>query len=163
MTEDRLTFLFRTYGPSIYIRCRSMLGDASEAHDATQETFIRVYRHLDQVPSDREALYWIYRVATNYCLNETRNRRNRPVLPTAGSFDLPSAQDPERRIVDRDFAAQLVAAAQPKVKTVAWLYHIDGLNQEEVAKVLGLSRRTVITRLAAFASTAKKLLRKSES
>lgn len=162
MTEDRLTTLYKTYGPTIYIRCRSMLSDEAEAHDATQETFLRVYRHLDEVPSQREALYWIYRVATNYCLNELRNRKNRPAVSAAETGDVPSTQDLERRIVNRDLAARLIAAAHPKVKPVAWLYHVDGLDQEEVAKVLSLSRRTVINRLAAFTTTAHKLLRRSE-
>src|SRR5664279_2835623 len=156
MTEDRLTILYKTYGPAIYIRCRSILGDEAEAHDATQETFLRVYRHLDDVPGRREALYWIYRVATNYCLNELRNRKNRPAVLAASTYDVPSAHDWERRIVNRDFAARLIAAAHPKVKPVAWLYHVDGLEQAEVAKVLSLSRRTVINRLAAFTTTAQK-------
>jgi len=63
---DRLTYLYRTYGPAIYARCRLLLADPSAAEDATQETFLRVHRHLDRVPSAREGLYWIYRVATNY-------------------------------------------------------------------------------------------------
>jgi len=163
MTHDRLTSLFKTYGPSIYIRCRSILGDEAEAHDATQETFIRVYRHLDEVPGDREALYWIYRVATNYCLNEIRNRKNRPFVEGKATEDVPSALDLERRIVDRDLAARIISAAHPKVKPVAWLYHIDGLEQEEVATVLDLSRRTVATRLAAFIATAQKLIRRTRS
>jgi len=163
MTQDRLTFLYKTYGPAIYIRCRSMLGDEAEAHDATQETFLRVYRHLDEVPGQREALYWIYRVATNYCLNELRNRKNRPAVPSASMDDGPSPLDWESRIVNRDLAAQLIEAAHPKVKPVAWLYHVDGLDQEEVARVLDLSRRTVATRLAAFRTTAQRLLGRSGS
>jgi RNA polymerase sigma-70 factor (ECF subfamily) len=163
MTDDRLTTLYKTYGPTIYIRCRSMLSDEAEAHDATQETFLRVYRHLDEVPGQQEALYWIYRVATNYCLNELRNRKNRPAVLLTPTDDVPSAHDLERRIVSRDLASRLIAAAHPKVKPVAWLYHIDGLEQEEVAKVLNLSRRTVINRLAAFTTTAQKLIRRSET
>ena len=163
MTEDRLTILYKTYGPAIYIRCRSILSDEAEAHDATQETFLRVYRHLDDVPGQREALYWIYRVATNYCLNELRNRKRRPAVLSASTDDVPSGHNLERRIVNRDLAARLIAAAHPKVKPVAWLYHVDGLDQEEIAKVLSLSRRTVINRLAAFTTTAQKLFRRSES
>jgi RNA polymerase sigma-70 factor (ECF subfamily) len=163
MTEDRLTILYKTYGPAIYIRCRSILSDEAEAHDATQETFVRVYRHLSEVPSDREALYWIYRVATNFCLNELRNRKNRPLVHRTGAEEAPSLNDLERRIVNRDLAARLIEAAHPKVKPVAWLYHVDGMDQEEVACILDLSRRTVATRLAAFATTAQKLLRRSES
>jgi RNA polymerase sigma-70 factor (ECF subfamily) len=163
MTDDRLATLYRTYGPSIFIRCRSILNDDAEAHDATQETFLRVHRHLDRVPSNGEALYWIYRVATNYCLNELRDRKHRPQAPLAAGQDAVADQDPEGRIVSRDLATRLIAAAHPKVKTVAWLYHIDGLDQDEVAKILDLSRRTVVTRLAAFAQTARKLVHRSES
>jgi RNA polymerase sigma-70 factor (ECF subfamily) len=163
MTDDRLTTLYKTYGPAIYIRCRSILCDEAEAHDATQETFVRVYRHLVEVPGDREALYWIYRVATNYCLNELRNRKNRPMVQPTGAGEVPSLHDLESRIVNRDLAARLIEAAHPKVKPVAWLYHVDGMEQEEVARILDLSRRTVATRLAAFATTAQKLIRRSES
>jgi DNA-directed RNA polymerase specialized sigma24 family protein len=81
----------------------------------------------------------------------------------AAGQDAVADQDPEGRIVNRDLATRLIAAAHPKVKTVAWLYHIDGLDQDEVAKILDLSRRTVVTRLAAFAQTARKLVHRSES
>src|SRR6478609_4355458 len=87
MHPDRLTALYRTYGPTIYARCRVLLADDSEAEDATQETFLRVHRHLDRVPSAQEGLFWIYRVATNYCLNELRDRRTR-ARPTDAPPDL---------------------------------------------------------------------------
>src|SRR5215813_6025428 len=102
MTDDRLTALYRAYGPVIYARCRRLLGDGGAAEDATQETFMRVYRHLDKADS-REALGWIYRIATNYCLNEIRNRKRRPALDDRSS-SIPEAQgdDLERMLADRD-------------------------------------------------------------
>ena len=163
MQPERLTELYRSYGPAIYARCRLLLMDDGAAEDATQETFLRVWRNLERVPDARQALYWIYRVATNYCLNELRNRKRRPAVLSASTDDVPSGHNLERRIVNRDLAARLIAAAHPKVKPVAWLYHVDGLDQEEIAKVLSLSRRTVINRLAAFTTTAQKLFRRSES
>src|SRR5262249_36458571 len=93
MVADRLTELYRRYGPAIYARCRTLLAPERAAEDATQETFLRVQRHLDRVPSAREALYWIYRVATNHCLNELRSRRGR-ALPHAELADLPEAEFP---------------------------------------------------------------------
>ena len=78
MSEDTLTALYRMYGPIIYARCVRLLGDRAAAEDAIQETFMRVQRHLHKVPSADEALTWIYRIATNYCLNEIRDRRLRP-------------------------------------------------------------------------------------
>jgi len=161
MSDERLTALYRTYGPLIYARCRRILGEASAAEDATQETFMRVYRHLDKAPDSHEALRWIYRIATNYCLNELRRRRHLPesreVLPE------PAAQPPsvEALLADRDLVARLIAQAPEKVRVVVWLHHMDGLDQGEVAEVLGVSRRTVVGRLAEFARGAEKWVRRS--
>ena len=110
----------------------------------------------------RQAVFWIYRVATNYCLNELRNRKRRAApadtLPEpAGALGL----DPERPIADRDLARRLIESAPAKVRAVAWLYHVDGFQRDEVAAILGVSERTITTRLAAFASGARKYLRKS--
>lgn len=153
MTEDRLTELYRSYGPAIYARCRRLLGDGASAEDATQETFMRVHRHLAKADS-REALAWIYRIATNYCLNELRNRKHRPEphdeLPEVIGGDVAGA------LADRDLAARIVERAPEKLRVVAWLHHVDGLDQGEVARVLDISRRTVVNRLAEFAENAKK-------
>jgi len=162
MTDDRLSQLYRTYGSVIHDRCRSMLEDAAEAEDATHETFLRLHRQLGRLPDARQAVFWIYRVATNYCLNELRNRKRRAApadtLPEpAGALDL----DPERPLADRDLARRLIEGAPAKVRAVAWLYHVDGFQRDEVAAILGVSERTITTRLAAFASGAHKYLRKS--
>jgi|SRR5215831_12090019 len=163
MTDDRLTNLYREYGPVIYARCRRLLGDGAAAEDATQETFMRVHRAIARAPGAHEALTWIYRIATNYCLNELRDRRGRPEprpellegAPPGGDFG------PEERLADRDLARRLIERAAPKLRSVAFLYHVDGLEQEEVAAVLGISRGTVVARLRAFATNARKFWRRS--
>jgi RNA polymerase sigma-70 factor (ECF subfamily) len=161
MDRDRLTALYLRYGPVIYARCRLLLRDESEAEDATQETFLRIHRHLDRVPAEREALFWIYRVATNYCLNELRDRRSRP----QPGNDLPEPREDadltETRLQDRDHVRRLVERARPKLRAVAWLRHADGFDQQEIATILNLSRRTVASRLAEFVSNARKFLRRS--
>src|SRR5689334_20932015 len=146
MIEDRLTTLYRTYGPVIYARCARMLGDRAAAEDATQETFIRVQRHLDKAPAAQEALAWIYRTATNYCLNEIRDRKLRP----EGFAELPEmpGDNIEAVLADRDLVARIVKRSPEKLRAAAWLHHVDGLDQGEVARVLGSSRRTVVNHLA---------------
>jgi RNA polymerase sigma-70 factor (ECF subfamily) len=155
--EDRLTELYRQYGPAIYARCRRILEDRAAAEDATQETFLRVYRHLERTPTAEEALRWIYRIATNYCLNELRNdKRHRSLLDgAAAAFEFCWA---EERLVDRDLGRRLVLRAPEQVGAAAWLYHVDGLDQAEVARVLGVSRRTVVNYLGLFEKHAKKLV-----
>jgi RNA polymerase sigma-70 factor (ECF subfamily) len=149
MSEDRLTELYRTYGPAIYHRCLRLLRDRAAAEDATQETFVRVHRHLDKAPEAASALAWVYRIATNYCLNEIRDRKLRPEphdeLPegTAGAST-------EAALADRDLAERVIRRSPESVRVVAWLHYVDGIDQGEVARVLGLSRRTVASRVAEF-------------
>ena len=157
MSDDRLTALYRTYGPIIYARCASLLADAAAAEDATQETFMRVHRHLDKAPA--EALGWIYRIATNYCLNELRDRKQRP-QPTDELPEL-AIDNLGRVLGDRDLVARIVRRSPPKLRVVAWLHHVDGLDQAEVAQTLGISRRSVVNHLNEFATNARKYIERN--
>jgi RNA polymerase sigma-70 factor (ECF subfamily) len=163
LADDDLTRLYRTYGPLIYARCRSLLDDDAEAEDAAQETFVRAHSHLARLPPGREALYWLHRVATNYCLNELRRRRRRPRPVAEVPEPTPLAAAEDGRLGDRDLAHRLIARASGKVRPAAWLYHVDGLEQEEVASVLGVSRRTVAAHLATFLENARKFVRRTGS
>jgi DNA-directed RNA polymerase specialized sigma24 family protein len=107
---------------------------------------MRVHRRLARALDERDALRWIYRVATICCLQGGRRRRTPIERPPA--LTLPAA--PDERIADRQLAQHLVRAMPARLRAVAWLYHVDGLEPAEVADILGLSRRTVLARLAAL-------------
>ncbi len=119
---------------------------------------MRVHRHLDKA-DEREALAWIYRIATNYCLNEIRNRKRRPVLhehpPELAGDDLAAM------LADRNLAQRIVENAPEKLRVVAWLHYVDGLEQADVARLLDISRRTVVTRLTEFLENAHRFLQRS--
>jgi RNA polymerase sigma-70 factor (ECF subfamily) len=155
MPEDRIRELYRLYGPVIFVRCRRMLRDDAAAEDATQETFVRVYRHLDRAPDADEALSWIYRIATNLCLNELRNRKHRPEFHE--NVPERAGQSIESTLENREIASRLIERAPDKLRAVAWLHYVDGMDQEEVARVMGITRRTVFNRIEAFRATADKL------
>lgn len=159
MSARDLTSLYRSYGPVIYSRCRRLLGDDASAEDATQETFMRVQRHLEKAPDSREALVWIYRIATNYCLNEIRNRRLR-ATPMKEVPEL-SGEQTEELLANRDLLARIVDRAPEKLRMPAYLHYVDGLDQSEVARVMGVSRRTVLYRLAEFAKNARKFAQRT--
>jgi RNA polymerase sigma-70 factor (ECF subfamily) len=160
MADDPLTTLYRRYGPFIYARCARLLGDRAAAEDATQETFMRVHRHLHKAPDAGAALAWVYRIATNYCLNEIRDRKLRPLAEPRLAEDV--GEDLQTALANREAAAKIVQRSPERLRTPAWLHHVDGLDQGEVARVLGISRRTVGNRLAEFADHARKFLARSQ-
>jgi RNA polymerase sigma-70 factor (ECF subfamily) len=99
-------------------------------------------------------LPWIYRVATNHCLNQRRNTTRRgedydpPPLELAASTD-------EESLPNRQLVQGILSRFDATTQTVAVGVLVDGMEQEEVAVVLGLSRRTVARKLARFLDLAR--------
>lgn len=154
MRDDRAGRLYATHGPAIYARCLRLLGDRTSAEDATQETFLRVHRHLDDAPDDPRSLAWIYRIATNLCLTMIRDRKPQAELPE----EIPAGRDVEALLANRLLAEQIIRKSDEKHRLPAWLRYVDGLSLEEVAEVLGVTSRTVTNRLLAFTHGARKIL-----
>jgi RNA polymerase sigma-70 factor (ECF subfamily) len=140
-----------------------MLDDGAAAEDATQETFMRVHRHLARACTVQEALSWIYRIATNYCLNELRDRKLRPQPTSHRMPEVGATPNLERTMADRAAVRWIAAAVPEKLRIVAWLHYVEGMAQPEVAEVLKISRRTVVYRLEEFNERARKLLERSSA
>jgi RNA polymerase sigma-70 factor, ECF subfamily len=157
-SSERVSTLYRKFGTAIYSRCRRLLKDDALAEDATQEVFVRVHRHIESAPDDATALAWIYRISTNYCLNQIRDR-SRQAEPTAPD-EMPEGDgvQSEPEMIDRDTAMRVIQRAPEKLQEVAVLYYMDGLEQEQIATTLGISRRTVINRLQEFLERSRKFI-----
>lgn len=153
MSEPSVTTLYRRYGPLIFIRCRRLLRNDAAAEDATQEVFLRVLRHIERAPEDDEALRWIYRISTNYCLNLLRDRKQEVPLESAPEEPVPDA---EAQVLDRDLVLRALAAVPASLRAAAVLHYVDGMEQAKVAATLGVSRRTVNYRLAEFLERTRK-------
>ncbi len=159
MTE-RVETLYRRYGAIMYARCKRILGDPALAEDATQEVFIRSMGHVGRLEDDTEAIRWLYRVTTNYCLNVLRDRkRRREILDQMPEFDL---SDPEKVLGDELAVRGLLREIPKKIAEPAALHYLVGLDQGAVARALGVSRRTVVNRLEEFRRRAKKSLLRGE-
>jgi RNA polymerase sigma-70 factor (ECF subfamily) len=165
LRDDRahLAAIYRELGPAVYRRCLRLLREPEAARDATQEVFGKLVRERDRLEERETVLPWIYRVATNHCLNELRNRGRRGETP-ADELDLPlfddeaAAQYPERQL-----ARKVLARFDQETQAVAVGVLVDGMEHEELASALGISRRTVSRKLDRFLTNARKYLLRSAS
>jgi RNA polymerase sigma-70 factor (ECF subfamily) len=141
----RLAALYRAHSVSVRSTCRAILRDAAAAEDATQETFLRVQRYLASADGMEDIAAWIHRIAFNYCLNEIRNRKARlacleRIPPARWSCD-------EDGLVARDQLSRLLETLPDPLRALLQLRYVDGLDQRHIAGELGVSRRTVVSRL----------------
>jgi RNA polymerase sigma-70 factor, ECF subfamily len=159
-SDARFADLYQRYGPVVYARCRQMLKDAAAAEDITQETFFSIHGTLARFSDDREALAWLYRTATNRCLNELRRGRRRPL----SMYDPPDRPGPsfDQRLVDQDLMLRVSADLPETLSIAAWLYHVDGHEQADIAAICGVSRRTIISRLNRFAELARMFIERND-
>ncbi len=126
---------------------------AEEARDLAQEVFLRVYRHLGQVPDAEGCLPWILRITRNACLDHLRRRKARPPLwdlPADELFDLKSAdQSPEEahlEAVRRTMVHRALQELTDLNREIILLKEIQGLGVEEIAAILGVPVGTVKSR-----------------
>lgn len=156
----RVQELYARYSPIIRKRCQRLLGDAEAAEDATQEIFIRVLRHVGKFHRQARLLPWIQRICTHYCLNQLRNRTSQSLVLMA---QVPEASDDgfENRAASRELAMQFQGQLPSDVWKVFELVHQSGLTQEKIARMLGMSRRTLTYRLAQVSQKARQWQRAS--
>jgi RNA polymerase sigma-70 factor (ECF subfamily) len=155
MSQLNVERMYAKYGPTIYARCKRLLKDGTAAEDATQDVFMKVIKHIDSAPGEDAVLPWIHRITTNHCLNVIRDARRHaePVEHVPEVVD----DEFEDSVVTRDFANRVLAATPDELKQPALMYHARGIEQAKVAAALGVSRRTVLYRLAEFTRRAMRM------
>ncbi|MEP7221773.1 MAG: RNA polymerase sigma factor [Novosphingobium sp.] len=147
--------LLGRYRDAVYRLVHSHLGDHGEALDVTQESFIAAFAALDRYDPARPFKAWVLRVALNKCRDWQRRRMVRRLFTFARPLDdalgvADSAPDPEVALASAQEVTRLrtaMAALPGKLKDPLILCALEGLSQDEAAAVLGVSRKTVETRI----------------
>jgi RNA polymerase sigma-70 factor (ECF subfamily) len=152
--------LYGTLGPAVYRRCLKLLRDRDEARDATQDVFMKLVRDMDRLQDRETVMPWIYRVATNHCLNLIRSRRRagESVPVEDAGLELAPAASGAASYPDRVLARAVLAEFDTDTQAVAVGVLVDGMEHEELARALGVSRKTVQRRLERFLTRARELV-----
>ena len=153
--QDAYRELLARYRAPIYRLVRASTGDAQEALDLTQNTFIAAFSSLDRYDQSRPLLAWLRRIALNKSRDWWRKRRLREILWRSGPIDtahnvpddavLADVQAADRAELARVMAA--IARLPARLRETLILRTIEGLGEAETAELLGVSEKAVETRL----------------
>jgi RNA polymerase sigma-70 factor (ECF subfamily) len=150
MTDsDHVERLFRTYHDGLVRYLTRRLGDRDRAEEVAQETFVRALRQ-ERIDSERS---WLYAVATNLVRDEARRdeRRRRQLQLLADEARAAELEPPGPTQLERAQEAALARRALDQLAErdrSALLMREEGLDYDEIAAALGLSRGSVGTTLA---------------
>jgi RNA polymerase sigma-70 factor (ECF subfamily) len=140
MDRGLLERLYRDHGPAVLRRARQILQNDDAARDALQEIFLSL---ADDKPFEYRTgtTAWFYTTTTRYCLNRLRDDRNRARLRLEHRD--PAIASVSARGELRVIACELLARLPAELAEVAIYYYCDEMTHEEIAGLLGCSRRHV--------------------
>lgn len=156
------------YQGQVYNLCLRMTANAEDAADLTQEAFVKVWKNLDTFQFDAAFSTWLYRLASNCCLDFLRSRKRRPTVSLTMETDEEDEQTaelpddsptPEEAAIVREERETLYLAMQSiddEQRQILTLRVVNDLSYSDIARVLGIREGTVKSRL----SRARESLRK---
>jgi RNA polymerase sigma-70 factor (ECF subfamily) len=139
--------IYRTHSGRLYsVACR-MLGNPADAEDLLQDIFLAAHRKLDSFRGESALGTWLFRLATNLCLDHLRSRAARAGQMTGTLDDEPGLADAgSRRFADRTVAKMDLERALAQLpegcRTAFVLHDVEGLEHKEVADMLGIAEGT---------------------
>ena len=128
--------LYRSHGQIVLRRARALLGSEADAQEALQE----VFASLLTAELRGSVVGWLYQATTHHCLNLLRNRRTGARLLERNAPRADAAPANAEALAQ---VRQLLSRLPDEVAAAVVYHHLDGMTHDEVAEMLGCSRRKV--------------------
>jgi RNA polymerase sigma-70 factor (ECF subfamily) len=156
---DRAAFtaLMEAYRDRVLRLALYRIGNSEDAHDAVQETFVRVYRALNRFDRKRSFAPWVYRIAHNVIIDHFRLKKNR-IQPVEPNPEQPFEDGPDRKAVNpeqaviseevRDQVWKAIQSLPENYRCVVVFRFLDDLSYAEIAEALELTEANVMMRMS---------------
>lgn len=166
--------LVTLYENKILNYCYRMLGNRTDAEDATQEVFVKLYRFIGSFTGQSAFSTWLYKIASNVCLDYLRknkkhtsdivslhqqNAEGEEFLLNIEDKGLTPYESAQMSEAQRALALALEQLSEDQRKVVV-LRDVEGLSYEEIGEVMGIAEGTVKSRINRARLALKKLLEK---
>ncbi len=156
----------------IYSLCYRMTGNSEDAADLTQEAFLNAWRGLGSFGGQAAFSTWLYRLASNACIDFLRREKRRMALSMTQEEDEEGRQTdlpderwaPERELERKELQAAVqegLSTLSPEHRQVLLLRETEGLSYQEIAQCLSLEEGTVKSRIARARLALKEFLVKN--
>lgn len=169
---DAFGVLVERYQDRIFSAVRNYLSNPDDALDVTQEAMVKAYSKLGSFDANSAFYTWLYRIAVNTAIDSLRRKQSRPTDSLDDSHYSESGYeprskdpntDPQKVVAAREQAEMLKSAISKlsdKLRSVLVLYDVEGMSQEEVAKILKIPVGTVKSRISRARGELREILRK---
>lgn len=145
--EDTRNFAFnqlvRKYQERIYWHVRKMVLDHDDSDDVVQEVFIKVWKNLHSFRQDAQLFTWIYRIATNECLNFLKKKKRVSIMSLTDYQDILVSKLDMSVQMDGDaieIKLQKALLTLPdKQRLVFNMKYFDDMKYDEIAEITGTS------------------------
>ena len=154
--QDAFAEIVYSFQDAVYNLCYRMLGERTEAEDATQEAFIRAYNNLNRYDVDRKFKTWLLSIASNHCIDRLRKRRLKYLSldePLPGSLELAMTSDqisPESHTVrteQSEYIQPMLDDLSPDDRDGIILKYWYDYSYAEIAEVLDTTESAIKSRL----------------
>jgi RNA polymerase sigma-70 factor, ECF subfamily len=169
--ESAINELVETYQQSVFSVCYRMLGEVTEAEDATQETLVKALTNLHSYDLERPFRPWLLRIASNECIDRIRRRKNVLSLDGLGEdgaweWKQGNSPNPEAEFVhreQRDKVRAVLETLNPQDRVIVTLFYWENLPYTEIEAVTGLSISAIKSRLFRARRTMAEVLIQEEA
>jgi RNA polymerase sigma-70 factor (ECF subfamily) len=144
--------LYEIYKGPIYRTALAITGDRPAAEEILQDTFLRAFRHLDNIREGVSLSPWLYRIAVNLAYDWTARRRRGPVALESVIEHLiaPMTASPEQKVEQRELYSLVYEALEKlefKQRATLVLFYLHDFSLAEVAEIMDCPVGTVKSRL----------------
>jgi len=169
--QNAFSEIVELYKDKVYQLCYRMLGNSHEAEDIAQEAFIRAYVNIDRYNTNRKFSTWLYRIATNLCIDRIRKKKPDYYLDAeiAGTDGLTmysqvaaEGVEPVDEVAGMELQNEIqreISNLPDKYRSVIVLKYIEELSLNEISEILDLPLGTVKTRIHRGREALRKRLR----
>ena len=135
--------LYRRFAPRVFTLACRMSGSRSSGEDLLQEIFLLVYRKLGSFKGEAALGTWVYRLATNCCLDHLRSRQHKLEMASDELDEsLPPRVTTGRLAPEKLDLERAIARLPPGYRAAFILHDVEGFDHAEVGRLLGIAEGT---------------------